>query len=209
MATYIKQHDLENFSVLAAHAKCGVNTFRTVLADFQRSWQLSDCIARLPGSFVVISVRDPFERLFSAWRRYTIKQILREPDNPDYRVRPVCSPKLVHKWCKFESASEKYIEDPVSQWDRFCNSKFPARLSCSDPHFTTQYSAYKGYLNYNWQAYSSIDEICYHFGKKPKHLNIGPWPWKNLTINDFDILSARKIVRKLYVKDQWLFNNSL
>lgn len=150
---------------------------------------------------IVLVIREPRERLLSAWRMYfegpSIKWLGRGLD-VDY----VRDARYIRK------NAQNIIENPLRYWQMFLTNSLEDYQT--DPHFAPQWREYRRfYLNQTQKIklhnHDRLDKLFEQYGKTPVRENSQKWRWHNIDKRVFLDMIPQRVLDQYYIEDTLLW----
>ena len=171
--------------LIVAHSKCGSQSVKSIDRDWAITSSRIDRLGEIPVVHLVL--RQPLQRLFSAYRMLYVRPVLyyRRGDRPTLEIprwqEPV-SANFLHRY------ADRIVDDPVATWCRWLRSRHLQQLlHLREPHvsgYTDFYRACKISAPYAQYA-TDLTELFRRYRLPLVQKHVGVWPWPARTLDDF------------------------
>jgi len=183
--------------------KCGFTSVKSVLRPPGKDIT-PDHVDR-----IVAIVRDPAERLLSAWRMYypgcVISLHKHGSRNDPNRIKT--------DWQYIEQHGQDIIDNPLRHFHNFLYHHL--HRFQNDHHFAPQWLEYRKYVilyphKIQLLPQRDLNSLFLQVGAKPVHENRGGWPFKHVEPQQFLKLvpGYDSPVMKPYIEDHWLWQRA-
>ena len=150
---------------------------------------------------IVLVIREPRERLLSAWRMYfegpSIKWLYRGLD-VDY----------VRDARYIREHAQNIVENPLRYWQMFLTNTLQDYQT--DPHFAPQWREYRRFYldqpqKIKLHKHDRLDQLFEQYGKTPVRKNHQKWRWHNIDKRVFLEMIPQRVLDQYYIEDTLLW----